>query len=289
MMDVIQQDYLDIVEHSQSSKEKIADYINEGFEKGAWLAKKINDLKLPGVKGITYRVKPSFSIGAKVRLDREEWKNLPDFVGLTIVAPHSTFEYVPEALKGIHDLDFVSASSFTYDLNYRYLDYPVEIQLHDYESFAFKQFAECERWILGSDNIFSLLKNWKEEEEAFSNLMNSVEIKDLDRLLEENRYVKAFVKFLDLGRIVRGVGRFSIAYPSNGTNKPISANFEDGFECDSAFSLAFLTSNNYSWLLRFGILSEDETLRDLAFMAYKGAPNDVNICHIVELFKKLQH
>lgn len=254
MIEEIQKEYLDNTEHSQKNKEKIADYINEAFVRGGWLAKKINDLKLPGVKGITYRVKSDYSTGAKVRLERGcEWKELSDFIGLTIVAPISTFESLREALKKIRDLDICAC--FEYTLNCRFMDFPVEIALLDYKTFALKQFDEsikldCPRLLLDSD--------------------------------EKNKYVKALEELAAIGRIVKGFGRFSICYPSDGTDKPVTVNFEDGFACDSAFSLAFLTGPNYSHLLRFGILTKDDDLRSLAFMAYKGVGDGMSISYMIK-------
>lgn len=285
----IQKEYLDNKEHSQKFKEKIADYINEAFIRGSWLAKKINDLKLPGVKGITYRVKSDYSIGAKVRMDREDWKELPDFIGLSIVAPKPTFEYIPEALKQIKDLDHVSSSCFSYILNYRFMDFPVEIALYDYRSFALKQFNECVRYELGIDNVYSLLKTYKPLKEAFDSLLDTTDLNEIYALENRDKYVKAFEKFVSIGHIVKGFGRFSICYPSVGTDKPVTVNFEDGFACDSAFSLAFLTSPNYSRLLRFGVLTNDDTLRDLAFMAYKGVADGIQINHVTDWFRKIQH
>ena len=286
----IQKEYLDNTEHSQKSKEKIADYVNEAFIRGSWLAKKINDLKLPGVKGITYRVKPDYSIGAKVRMDRNcEWKDLSDFIGLSIVAPKPTFEYIPEALKQIKDLDHVSSSCFAYILNYRFMDFPVEIALYDYKDFALKQFNDCVRWELGIDGIYCLLKTYKPLKEAFDSLLDTTDINDVYSLENRDKYVRAFEKFVSRGRIINGFGRFSICYPSDGANKPVTVNFEDGFACDSAFSLAFLTNPNYSRLLRFGILTKDDTLHDLAFMAYKGVADGIQISYVTDWFRKIQH
>lgn len=289
MLSEIQKEYLDNIEHSQKSKEKIADYVNEAFIRGSWLAKKINDLKLPGVKGITYRVKSDYSIGAKVRIDKEDWKELSDFIGLSIVAPKSTFEYIPEALTHIKDLDHVSSSCFSYILNYRFMDFPVEIALYEYKDFALKQFNECVIDQLGTDGIYSNLSIGKKLKEAFDDLLDTADVGDIYALENRDKYVKAFEKFLSIGHIIKGFGRFSICCPSDGTNKPLTVNFEDGFACDSAFSLAFLTSPNYSRLLRFGILTNDDTLRDLAFMAYKGVADGIQISYVTDWFRKIQH
>ena len=308
MIDEIQKEYLDNTEHSQESKEKIADYVNEAFIRGSWLAKKIKDLKLPGAKGITYRVKSDYSIGAKVRLGKENWKELSDFIGLTIVAPTSTFEYLPKALESIRDLDIVSYSCFSYALNCRFMDYPVEIALLDYKTFALKQFDECMRWEIGKHKPIKLDLPARLLLETLNKLLDSddkenkkddVDFDSLfDRLFERENYYhlgkideyeKAFEKFLNRGHIVKGFGRFSICYPSVGTDKPVTVNFEDGFACDSAFSLAFLTSPNYSRLLRFGVLSEDDTLHDLAFMAYKGVADGIQISYVTDWFRKIQH
>ncbi|MBO7731030.1 MAG: hypothetical protein J6S67_00705 [Methanobrevibacter sp.] len=287
MSDKIQLDYLNKEKHSQDSKRIIADYINEGFIRAGWLAKKINDLKLPGVKGITYRVKSDFSIGVKVRLDRLEWRKLPDFIGLSIIAPKSTFEYLPKALENISDLDHVSSSCPAYTLNCRFQDYPVEIALLDYKDFALKQFDECVNRILGEhkpvklDFPASLLL---ETLNKLDKLYGSDDEKD-----KKDEYVEAFEKFINLGCIRKGFGRFSIAFPSKGSEKPVSVSFEDGFECDSAFTLAFLTSNDYPRLLRFGILSKDKDLHDLAFMAYKGVKNGTHMSDIMSMFNNFQY
>ena len=306
----IQKEYLDKKEHSQKSKEKIADYINEAFIRGSWLAKKINDLKLPGVKGITYRVKSDYSIGAKVRRDRDcEWKGLPDFIGLTIVAPTTTYEYLPSALKKIRDLDFVTDPCNNSHFIYCYfMDFPVEIALIDYQSFALKQFDECVRWELGKckpikldlpaslllETINKLLDSQDDKKdeaihEEFDPLFDSLFEKENYYLGGNNEYGKVFEKFVSIGRIIKGFGRFSICYPSDGTTKPVTVNFENGFACDSAFSLAFLTNPNYSRLLRFGILTDDDNLRDLAFMAYKGVSDGIPMSRVIDSFRKIQH
>lgn len=287
----IQKEYLDNIEHSQKSKEKIADYIDEAFIRGSWLAKKINDLKLPGVKGITYRVKSDYSIGAKVRMDREDcnWKGVPDLIGLTIIAPKTTYEYLPSALKKIRGLDFATNPCNDSYITYCYFqDFPVEIALYDYKDFALKQFGECVRYQLGIEkDIF--LPSEKPLKEAFDSLLDTTDINEIYSLENRDKYVKAFEKFINRGRIINGFGRFSICCPSDGANKPVTVNFEDGFACDSAFSLAFLTNPNYSRLLRFGILTKDDTLHDLAFMAYKGVADGIRISYVTDWFRKIQH
>lgn len=282
MADIIQQDYLTNERHSQHSKDKIADYINEGFMTVAWLAKNIRDLNLDGIEGIAYCVKSDFSIGREVRALNWEWKSLPDLLEINLVSPK--LEHLPEALKNIRHLNSIAPSPcLPNTLHCQFMDFPVEISVLDRKRFALKQFTECVARMLGD------LGKKEPIEKAFNSLWDGSDIDNYYNGEKENdKYARAFVRFLDLGCIRRGVGRFSISFPSEGIDRPVSVNFEDGNECDSAFKLAFLTCDQYPLLLRFGVLSEDADIRDLAFMAHTGV-YDTQMRHVRDMFSNLQH